>query len=179
MSSSSASFELVPATESNSAVTIPAILSLIKALALYEKAPDAVEATEDLLRKAFFGDDKAGGRNYAECVLAYEGGRPGDDGARAVGMAVYFYTFSTWTGRGGLYLEDLYVEESHRGKGIGKALFGYLGKKCEQLELPRMDWVVLDWNTPAREVYRRMGAQHKEEWLGMRLEGEALAKLAK
>ena len=88
------------------------------------------------------------------------------------------YTFSTWTGRGGLYLEDLFVTESMRGQGIGKALFGYLGKLCKDLELPRMDWVVLDWNTPAQEVYHRMGARHKKEWWGMRLEGESLAKLA-
>lgn len=73
---------------------------------------------------------------------------------------VVSYTFSTWTGRGGLYLEDLFVTESMRGQGVGKALFGYLGKLCKDLELPRMDWVVLDWNTPAQDVYRRMGANH-------------------
>jgi GNAT superfamily N-acetyltransferase len=73
---------------------------------------------------------------------------------------LHSYTFSTWTGRGGLYLEDLFVNESMRGQGVGKALFGYLGKLCKDLELPRMDWVVLDWNKPAQDVYRRMGAKH-------------------
>ncbi|GAA5929387.1 hypothetical protein JCM1841_004212 [Sporobolomyces salmonicolor] len=178
MSSSATPFALYPVTPSNSIYTVPALLRLIKALALYEKAPDAVEATEELLHRALFGDEGAAGRKYAECVLAYTGGSP-DAGGRAVGMAVYFYTFSTWTGRGGLYLEDLFIEESMRGQGVGKALFRHLGTLCDELKLPRMDWVVLDWNTPAQDVYRRMGAVHKKEWWGMRLEGEALAQLAR
>ncbi|GAA5891415.1 hypothetical protein JCM5296_006519 [Sporobolomyces johnsonii] len=175
---SSTPFALYPVTRSNSAQTVPALLRLIKALALYEQAPDAVEATEELLHRALFGDEVGGGRKYAECVLAYTGGSP-EEGGSAVGMAVYFYTFSTWTGRGGLYLEDLFVEASMRGQGVGRALFRYLGTLCDELKLPRMDWVVLDWNTPAQDVYRRMGAVHKKEWWGMRLEGEALAKLAR
>ncbi|GAA5984339.1 hypothetical protein JCM5350_001022 [Sporobolomyces pararoseus] len=175
---STRSFELYPVTRSNASTTIPHLLDLIKALAAYEKEPDAVEATPELLHKALFGDEEKGTKNYCECVLAYKGGEPGSQGSEPVGMAVYFYTFSTWTGRGGLYLEDLFVNESMRGQGVGKALFGYLGKLCKDLELPRMDWVVLDWNTPAQDVYRRMGANHKKEWWGMRLEGEALAKLA-
>ncbi|GAA6000704.1 hypothetical protein JCM10207_004616 [Rhodosporidiobolus poonsookiae] len=170
------SISLVRVTPSNAAHSIPQVLRLIKALAAYEKAPDAVEATEQLLHNAFFGDEH--GRSYCEGVLAWEGGQPGEDGARAVGMAVWFYTFSTWTGRGGLYLEDLFVEESHRGQGIAKRLFNYLGKEAEERKLPRMDWVVLDWNTPAKEVYRRMGAKHMAEWEMMRLTGEPLKRLA-
>ncbi|GAA5924898.1 GNAT family N-acetyltransferase [Sporobolomyces koalae] len=172
-------YALYPITEENAATTVPHMLELIKALAIYEKEPlSSVEATEDLLHKALFGDATKGGRKYCECVLAYAGGEPGSPGSSPVGMAVYFYTFSTWTGRGGLYLEDLFVTEQMRGKGVGKALFGYLGKLCQQLELPRMDWVVLDWNVDAQEVYRRMGAVHKKEWFGMRLQDEPLAKLA-
>ncbi|GAA6026273.1 hypothetical protein JCM11491_001138, partial [Sporobolomyces phaffii] len=155
MASSSSSFELYPVTEANSLTTVPHLLDLIKRLAEYEREPDAVEATVDLLNRALFGE-----RKYCECVLAYSGGAPGTPASRPIGMAVYFYTFSTWTGRGGLYLEDLFVDEQFRGQGVGKALFGYLGRLCRDLELPRMDWVVLDWNTPAQDVYRRMGANH-------------------
>ncbi|GAA5973705.1 hypothetical protein JCM11641_005090 [Rhodosporidiobolus odoratus] len=170
----SSSITLHPVTPDNASLTIPQVLRLIKALATYERAPDAVEATEELLKQSFFGDDQ--GRKYCEGVLAYEGGGPGE--GTAVGMAVYFYTFSTWTGRGGLYLEDLFVEESHRGKGIAKLLFHYLGKVTQERNLPRMDWVVIDWNEPAKEVYRRMGAKHMSEWNLMRLTDEPLKKLA-
>ncbi|GAA6038506.1 hypothetical protein JCM8097_004601 [Rhodosporidiobolus ruineniae] len=170
------SISLHRVTPDNASFTISEVLRLIKALALYERDPDAVEATGERLRDAFFGD--AQGRKYAEAVLAYEGGAPGEEGAQAVGMAVWFYTFSTWTGRGGLYLEDLFVEESHRGKGIAKQLFNFLGKEVEARDLPRMDWVVIEWNEPAKEVYRRMGAKHMSEWQMMRLTGEPLKKLA-
>ncbi|BGP13317.1 hypothetical protein JCM10213_001496 [Rhodosporidiobolus nylandii] len=159
-------------TQDNAAHTVPEVLRLIKALALYEKAPDQVEATEELLHESFFK------HGYCQGVLAYEGEEGPGEGRKAVGMAVYTFSFSTWTGRGGLYLEDLFVEETHRGQGIAKKLFNYLGQICEARRLPRMEWVVIDWNTPAKEVYRRMGAKHMSEWELMRLTGEPLQRLA-
>ncbi|GAA5979323.1 hypothetical protein JCM10908_002880 [Rhodotorula pacifica] len=179
MSASPFPFSMVPVTPANASHTIPETLRLIKALALFERDPNAVVATEELLRKAFFGDDKAGGRTYAECVLVYEEGKkPEDEGAKAIAMAVWFYTFSTWTGRGGLYLEDLFVEEPYRGKGIAKKLFQHLGKICDERELPRMEWVVINWNQEAIKVYDKMGSLTMSEWDLRRLEGSALKKLA-
>ncbi|TKA51578.1 hypothetical protein B0A53_05259 [Rhodotorula sp. CCFEE 5036] len=164
-------FEMHAVTPSNAAHTIPETLRLIKALALFERDPDAVVTTEELLRRAFFGDDKAGGRTYAECVLVYEEGKkPEDEGAKAIAMA--------WTGRGGLYLEDLFVEEPYRGKGIAKKLFQHLGKICDERELPRMEWVVINWNQEAIKVYDKMGSLTMSEWDLRRLEGNALKKLA-
>ncbi|SCV72517.1 BQ2448_4054 [Microbotryum intermedium] len=152
-------FELV--TPSNADVTLPQTLELIQALATYEKEPNAVDATIALLRRSLFGEEGPGeegkGGKYAQCVLAYE--KEGDR-RQPLGMAVWFYTFSTWTGKGGLYLEDLFVREEARGKGVGKALFRYLGQICKDKDLARMDWVVLDWNEPAKKVYKAMGAQH-------------------
>ncbi|GAA6020354.1 hypothetical protein JCM8202_000037 [Rhodotorula sphaerocarpa] len=172
-------FELHAVTPANAAHTIPETLRLIKALALFERDPDAVDATEELLRRSFFGDDKAGGRSYAEAVLVYEEGKkPEDEGAKAVAMAVWYYTFSTWTGRGGLYLEDLFVEEPFRGRGIAKKLFQHLGQICAERELPRMEWVVINWNQEAIKVYDKMGSLTMSEWDLRRLEGGALRKLA-
>ncbi len=140
----------------------------------------SVEATVDLLEHALLGTGPAAATgakgNHCEAALAYTNGAPGT--GQAVGLSIYFFTFSTWTGKAGLYLEDLFVDEAMRGQGVGKALFQYLGKRAKELDCPRMDWVVLDWNVGAKEVYRRMGAQHKKEWEGMRLEGEALDRLA-
>lgn len=130
--------DLRPVTKENSETTLPQMLELIKGLAEYEKAPDAVEATVELLRESF-GFGAQGGERYAQCVLAYNSA----EDTEPVGMAVYFFTFSTWTGRGGLYLEDLFVKESARGAGVGKALFRYLGEVCKEKKLPRMDWFVL------------------------------------
>ncbi|GAA5916412.1 hypothetical protein JCM6882_001552 [Rhodosporidiobolus microsporus] len=171
-----AAVHLVPVTASNAAHTLPQVLRLIKELALFERSPESVEATIELLERSFGFVD--GAQKYCEGVLAYEEGKEPGEGVEAVGMAVYFFTFSTWTGRGGLYLEDLYVSESHRGQGIAKKLFNYLGKVCDERGLPRMDWVVIDWNEPAKEVYRRMGAKHMSEWQLMRLTDEPLKKLA-
>ncbi|ORY90897.1 N-acetyltransferase GCN5, partial [Leucosporidium creatinivorum] len=164
------SLSLRPVTLENADVALPQVLQLITALAIYEKEPDAVEATVESLRESFFGGAEGKGEKYAKCVLAYQG-----ESEEPIGMAVYFFTFSTWTGRGGLYLEDLFVKEEARGLGVGKALFRYLGQICKEKNLPRMDWVVLDWNEPAKNVYKKMGAVHKKDWEGMRLEGEALA----
>ncbi|SGY68825.1 BQ5605_C004g02922 [Microbotryum silenes-dioicae] len=154
-------YHFVLVTPSNSSSTLPQTLELIQALATYEKEPDAVEATLPLLRRSLFGEEGKGeegkGGKYAQCVLVYEE-EEGD--SKPLGMAVWFYTFSTWTGKGGLYLEDLFVREEARGKGVGKALFKYLGQICKDKDLARMDWVVLDWNEPAKKVYQAMGAQH-------------------
>ncbi|KAL8279277.1 hypothetical protein RQP46_008314 [Phenoliferia psychrophenolica] len=171
------SVTLHPVTAANSDLTIPRVLDLIKGLALFEKAPEQVFATEALLRQNFGLGEGAADTKYAQCVLAYKGGAP-EEGGECVAMAVYFFTFSTWTGKGGLYLEDLYVEEAHRGQGIAKMLFRYLGQVCKEKDLPRMDWVVLDWNKPAKDVYLKMGAVEGKEWQKMRLEGAALDRLA-
>ncbi|GAA5862528.1 hypothetical protein JCM8547_002094 [Rhodosporidiobolus lusitaniae] len=175
---SSEGIKLVPVTPSNASHTIPAVLRLIKDLAAFERAADQVEATQELLRRSFFGEGDEKGHRYAEAVLAYEGGGPGEEGGEAVGMAVYYFTFSTWTGRGGCYLEDLYVSEPHRGRGIAKLLFNYLGKVCDERGCPRLEWVVINWNEPAKAVYAKMGAKHMDEWQLMRLTGDSLKKLA-
>ncbi|GAA6004072.1 GNAT family N-acetyltransferase [Rhodotorula paludigena] len=169
-------FELHAVTPSNAQHTLPAMLRLIKALALFERAPEQVEATEELLRRSLFGDEN-GEHKYAECVLVYVGGGPGK--GKAIGMACYYFTFSTWTGRGGLYLEDLYVDDEYRGRGIAKLLFSYLGDICAERQLPRMEWVVLKWNEGARQVYKKMGAEDLDEWVTCRLTGESLKALAK
>ncbi|KAK4698331.1 diamine N-acetyltransferase, partial [Phenoliferia sp. Uapishka_3] len=127
-------------TAANSAQTLPEVLSLIHALALFEKDPDAVEATIELLHRNFGFGETGKNTQYAQCVLAYVGGGP-EEGGECVAMACYFFTFSTWTGKGGLYLEDLFVKEAYRSQGISKKLFAYLGQICVDRDLPRMDWV--------------------------------------
>lgn len=142
------------------------ILSLIRGLAEYERDPHAVVATEDdLLRDGFNPDPKF------HCVIAEWSGE-------AVGFALFFYNYSTWHGRAGIYLEDLFVEPSHRGKGIGKALFRYLGQRCRDEGLTRLVWQVLKWNTPAIDFYNSLGARPLTEWQTMRLTGDALNALA-
>jgi len=158
------SFKLRPATVDD----VPSILDLIKELALYEKAPERVEATEASLRRTLFGD-----RPYAEVVLAVEG-------ETAIGMALYFFNYSTWLGKPGIYLEDLFVSESHRNAGVGKALFGYLGKIAKEKDCGRLDWSVLKWNAPSIAFYEKLGAENLGvEWDSMRLEGAPLAALTK
>lgn len=107
-----------------------------------------MQATEASLIKSLLNPSE---RNYAEASIVYE-----ESTGKVVGFACWYYTFSTWTSKGGLYLEDLYVEEEYRGKGVGKMLFRMLGKICEEKDLARMDWVVLDWNEPAKAVYKKM-----------------------
>lgn len=142
------------------------VFSFIRKLAEFEKLAHAVTATEEGLRQALFG-----ARPVAEVVLAYEGEEP-------AGFALFFPNFSTFRGRAGLYLEDLFVEPEHRGKGIGKALLVYLAKLAVERGYGRMQWVVLDWNTPAIEFYRKLGAQAMDEWKAMLVTGEALERLA-
>ena len=142
------------------------ILDLIRALAIYEREPDAVTATEaDILRDGFGATPKF------RCVIAEWDGQ-------AAGFAFWFYNYSTWQGRPGLYLEDLFVKPEFRGKGMGKALLLYLAKVASDENCGRFEWSVLDWNTPAIEFYESLGAKLHREWLRMRVEGEALVRLA-
>jgi GNAT superfamily N-acetyltransferase len=145
---------------------IPTIRALIVELAVYEREPDAVEASEAQLHAALFG-----ARPIAEAVIAEH------DGV-AAGVAVFFTNFSTWTGRGGLYLEDLFVRPAARGRGIGKALLVHLAGIAVARDYARFQWQVLDWNAPAIGFYAALGAVAQEEWTAMRVEGAALVRLA-
>jgi GNAT superfamily N-acetyltransferase len=142
------------------------IVDLITALAIYEREPQAVTATEaDILRDGFGATPKF------RCVIAEWDGQ-------AAGFALWFYNYSTWQGRPGLYLEDLFVKPEFRGKGTGKSLLLHLAKVASDENCGRFEWSVLDWNTPAIEFYESLGAKLHREWLRMRVEGEALVKLA-
>jgi len=145
---------------------VPIILELIRDLATYERAPDEVTATEEQLVDVLFGE-----RPVAEVLLAFEAESP-------VGFAVYFYNFSTWLGRAGLYLEDLFVKPEKRGKGYGRALLVELAKIARDRGCGRMEWAVLDWNEPAIKFYRALGAKPMNEWTVFRLTGDEIAKLA-
>src|ERR1044071_6554919 len=144
----------------------PVILELIRDLATYERAPDEVTATEEELTDVLFGE-----RPAAEVLLAFEGKSP-------IGFAVYFYNFSTWLGRPGLYLEDLFVRPEKRGKGFGRALLFELAKIAMERGCGRMEWAVLDWNESAIKFYRTLGAKPMDEWTVFRLTRDGIAKLA-
>jgi GNAT superfamily N-acetyltransferase len=145
---------------------VPIILELIRDLATYERAPDEVSATEKQLVDVLFGE-----RPVAEVLLAFEAESP-------VGFAVYFYNFSTWLGRPGLYLEDLFVKPEKRGKGYGRALLVELAKIARDRGCGRMEWAVLNWNEPAIKFYRALGAKPMDEWTVFRLTRDEIAKLA-
>jgi len=145
---------------------VPIILELIRDLATYERAPDEVTATEEQLIDVLFGEKPA-----AEVLLAFEG-------RSSVGFAVFFHNFSTWLGRPGLYLEDLFVKPEKRGKGYGRALLVELAKIARDRGCGRMEWAVLDWNEPAIKFYRALGATPMHEWTVFRLTREEIAKLA-
>jgi GNAT superfamily N-acetyltransferase len=145
---------------------VPAILALVRDLAEYERALHEVEATEEQLRQALFGPDP---RAYA-LVAEHEG--------TVAGFAVWFLTFSTWLGRHGVYLEDLFVRPELRGLGYGRALLQELARICVARGYGRLEWAVLDWNEPAIGFYRSLGAQAQQEWTVHRLRGEALRRLA-
>ena len=155
-------FTIRPAT----AADVPIILELIRALATYERAPNEVTATADGLNEVLFGEKPA-----AEVLLAFEN-------ETAVGFAVFFHNFSTWLGRPGLYLEDLFVRPEDRGKGYGRALLIHLAKIARDRGCGRMEWAVLDWNEPAIEFYRKLGAKSMDEWTVFRLKRDGIAKLA-
>ena len=145
---------------------VPVILELIRALATYERAPNEVTATEKGLTEVLFGKKPA-----AEVLLAFEN-------ETAVGFAVFFYNFSTWLGRPGLYLEDLFVRPEDRGKGYGRALLIDLAKIARERGCGRMEWAVLNWNEPAIEFYRKLGANPMDEWTVFRLTRDGIARLA-
>ena len=145
---------------------VPVILELIRDLATYERAPDEVIATEEQLVAVLFGE-----KPVAEVLLAFEGKSP-------VGFAVFFHNFSTWLGRPGLYLEDLFVKLEERGKGYGRALLVELAKIARDRGCGRMEWAVLNWNEPAIKFYRALGAEPLNEWTVFRLTRDEIARLA-
>ena len=142
------------------------ILGFIRKLAEYEKLSQQVTATEELLRETLFGE-----RRVAEVLIAYLENEP-------AGFALYFHNFSTFLGRPGVYLEDLFVEPVHRGKGIGKALLIEVAQIAKERGCGRFEWAVLDWNQPAIEFYRRLGANPLDDWTIFRVTAEALDRLA-
>jgi GNAT superfamily N-acetyltransferase len=145
---------------------VPIILDLIRDLATYERAPDEVIATEEQLVDVLFGE-----KPVAEVLLAFEEESP-------VGFAVYFYNFSTWLARPGLYLEDLFVKPEKRGKGYGRALLVELARIARDRGCGRMEWAVLNWNEPAIKFYQALGAKPMNEWTVFRLTGDEIARLA-
>jgi GNAT superfamily N-acetyltransferase len=155
-------FVIRPATIAD----VPIILDLIRELATYERAPNEVVATEEQLANVLFGP-----RPAAEVVLAFEGKIP-------VGFALFFHNFSTWLGRPGLYLEDLFVRPGVRGRGYGRSLLVHLANIAHDRGCGRMEWAVLDWNEPAIEFYRKLGAKPLDDWTVFRLTREGIAKLA-
>ena len=146
---------------------VPVIDALVHELAVYEKAPDAVEATPDDFATALFGPDPRVHCHVAEITVP--GGEP-----EVVGMALWYVTFSTWRGRHGIWLEDLFVRPAHRGLGIGRQLLQALAAECTARGYARLEWWVLDWNTPAHGFYRSLGASPQDEWTVWRLDGDAL-----
>jgi len=155
-------FQLRPARVED----VPIILQLIRDLATYERAPDEVSATQEQLVDVLFGQ-----RPAAQVLLAFEAESP-------VGFALYLYNFSTWLGRPGLYLEDLFVKPEKRGKGYGRALLVELAKIARDRGCGRMEWAVLNWNEPAIKFYRALGAKPMDEWTVFRLTRDEIAKLA-
>lgn len=160
----SGTFRIRAATQGD----MPAIHRLVHALAVYEKLADRMTAGETELREALFGE-----RPRIEAALAETA-----DG-RAVGIAVFYENFATFTCTPGFYLEDLYVEEAARGAGIGRALIAWGAARALERGCARYQWVVLDWNSPARDFYRSLGAEETPEWIGVRVSGEALDRLAR
>jgi GNAT superfamily N-acetyltransferase len=151
-----------PASEED----VPLILSFIKELAEYERLSHEVSATEELLRFHLFGE-----RREAEVVIGQHADEP-------AGFALFFHNFSTFLGRPGIYLEDLYVKPAFRGNGIGRAMLVYLAGLAKERDCGRLEWSVLDWNEPAIGLYRGIGAVPMDDWTVYRVAGEALQKLA-
>lgn len=165
---SPASVEIRPATEED----IPAILGWIRALAEYERLAEHVTATEELLAHSLFGP-----RPSAEVLIAVAP-EDGIEKPRAAGFALFFENYSTFLGRPGMYLEDLFVDTEFRGRGYGKALLQRLAQIALERGYRRIDWAVLDWNEPAIRFYRSIGAEPLSEWTVNRLNGDALRALA-
>lgn len=145
---------------------VPEILALIRDLAEYEKLLHEVDATEADIARDLFGETPR-----AHCDIAMWNGE-------VAGFALWFYNYSTFRGRAGIYLEDLFVRPAFRGKGLGKALIANLAQRCVDQSLPRLQWSVLDWNKPSIAFYQSIGAALTPEWLGCRVTGDAIAALA-
>jgi GNAT superfamily N-acetyltransferase len=143
------------------------VLDFIRELAVYEKLPHEIEATQAQIATSLFGENPR-----VFCDIAEWAGEP-------VGFAVWFYTYSTFRGRHGIWLEDLFVREAARGRGIGKALMARLARRCVDEGLVRLAWWVLNWNEPSRVFYRSLGAKAQDEWTVKRLDGAALVALAR
>jgi GNAT superfamily N-acetyltransferase len=149
-----------------SADQVPVILAFIKKLAAYEKLTHEVVATEELLRETLFG-----ARPTAEVAIGYLDNK-------AVGFVLFFHNYSTFLGRPGIYIEDLFVEEHFRRRGFGRALFLYVARLAKERRCGRLEWAVLDWNEPAIGFYKKLGAVPMSEWTVFRVTGEALDRLA-
>jgi len=145
---------------------VPLVLEFVRDLARYERLEHEVSASEAQMREALFGE-----RRYAEVVFACSAGEP-------VGFALFFHNFSTFKGRPGVYLEDLFVRPQARGRGVGKLLLAYLARTAVERRCARLEWAVLDWNEPSIGFYRSLGAVPMDEWTTFRLTGDALALLA-
>ena len=150
-----------PATQTD----LPAIMQLIHDLAVYEKAPDAVETNAAEIGAALFADEPK-----VFCSIA-------DENGEVIGIAIWFLNFSTWQGKHGIYLEDLYIKPEYRGNGHGLAMLKHLAAICVQRGYGRFQWWVLDWNTPAIEFYKSQGAVAMDEWTVYRVSGDALKRL--
>jgi GNAT superfamily N-acetyltransferase len=148
---------------------VPAIVALVRELAEYERLAHEVVAEESAVLEHLFG-----ARPYAEVLMAI----PDDAPSELVGFALFFHNYSTFLGRPGIYLEDLYVRAGHRGSGLGRALLVRLAQLARERGCGRLEWSVLDWNEPSIEFYRALGAVAMDEWTGYRLTGDALAALA-
>ena len=162
ISATIAGFVIRAAAESD----VPVILSFIKKLAAYEKLTHEVVATETLLRETLFGSLRT-----AEVAIGYCEGKP-------VGFVLFFHNYSTFLGRPGLYIEDLFVDEAHRRRGFGRALLLYVAQLANERRCGRLEWAVLDWNEPAINFYRKLGAVAMNEWTVFRVTGASLTNLA-
>ncbi len=154
---------------------IPEILAMVRELAEYERSAHEVRATEDQLNALLFGTNTPSGSPAAYCHIA----QSSTVEATPVGMALWFLNASTWTGRHGIYLEDLYVRPAFRGQGLGQALMAELAQICLARGYARLEWWVLDWNTPAIDFYRSLGARAMDEWTVHRITGDDLHDLAR
>jgi GNAT superfamily N-acetyltransferase len=148
------------------AADVPLILQFIKELAAYEKLSHAVVANEQLLKKNLFGK-----KTYAEVIIGYYANKP-------VAFALFFHNFSTFLGKPGIYLEDLYVKPEMRGKGLGKKMLVYLAKLAKKRKCGRLEWWVLDWNKSAIDFYLKLGAKPMNDWTVYRVDGDMLDNLA-
>ena len=145
---------------------VPLIFRFIKDLADYERLAERVTATEEMLRRTLFGNPR-----FAEVIIAEEDGEP-------AGFALFFHNYSTFLGQPGIYLEDLFVREEMRGRGIGKSLLTKLARIARERGCGRVEWAVLDWNAPSIAFYRSIGAVSLDDWKIMRLTGDALTQMA-